>query len=170
VLTIQERWRFESIPNQLVIYSSHKPHSPIKWATDHQWYFLGKCRGITIMDYNTQGASWLLGIRTQPALGLTFRALVIPPSVSVCQSEFIPAQNVALASRSKGTLFGQLNVRHAFNMTRGTSNNQSLTETDRKLIAPRTLSGCLQLFYPISNYPSTYGYFQDIIHFIAKVF
>jgi hypothetical protein len=28
VLTIQERWRFESITNQLVIYSSHKPHSP----------------------------------------------------------------------------------------------------------------------------------------------
>jgi hypothetical protein len=37
VPSIQERWRFESIPNQLVIYSSHKPHSPIKWATDHQW-------------------------------------------------------------------------------------------------------------------------------------
>jgi hypothetical protein len=25
-----ERWRFESIINQLVIYSSHKPHSPAK--------------------------------------------------------------------------------------------------------------------------------------------
>ena len=30
VLTIQERWRFESIPNQLVIYSLHKSHSPAK--------------------------------------------------------------------------------------------------------------------------------------------
>ena len=30
MLTIQERWRFESIPNQLVIYSLHKPHSPAK--------------------------------------------------------------------------------------------------------------------------------------------
>jgi hypothetical protein len=25
-----EQWRFESIINQLVIYSSHKPHSPAK--------------------------------------------------------------------------------------------------------------------------------------------
>jgi hypothetical protein len=25
-----ERWRFESIINQLVIYSSYKPHSPAK--------------------------------------------------------------------------------------------------------------------------------------------
>jgi hypothetical protein len=31
-----ERWRFESIINQLVSYSSHKPHSPAKlrcWST-----------------------------------------------------------------------------------------------------------------------------------------
>jgi hypothetical protein len=55
VQTIQERWRFKSIPNQLVIYSSNKPHSPIKWAIDHQWHFLGKHRGVTIMDHTTQG-------------------------------------------------------------------------------------------------------------------
>jgi len=35
VLTIQERWRFESIFDQLASYSPRKPHSPIKWATDH---------------------------------------------------------------------------------------------------------------------------------------
>jgi hypothetical protein len=55
VLTIQERWWFESIPNQLVIYSSHKPHSPIKWAIDHQWHFPGKRHRIKIMDRNNQG-------------------------------------------------------------------------------------------------------------------
>jgi hypothetical protein len=55
VLTIQERWRFESIPNQLVIYSSHKLHSPIKWVADHQRHHSGKRHGITIMDRNTQG-------------------------------------------------------------------------------------------------------------------
>jgi hypothetical protein len=55
----------------------------------------------------------------------------------VCQSEFISAQNVPLASWSKGTLFSQLNVRHVFNMTRGTSNDRSLTDTDGKLIAPQ---------------------------------
>jgi len=35
VLTIKERWRFESISNQLASYSPHKPHSLIKWAIDH---------------------------------------------------------------------------------------------------------------------------------------
>jgi hypothetical protein len=54
VLTILERWRFESIPNQLVIYFSHKPHSPIKWATDHQWQDSGKCHGIK-WGHSTQG-------------------------------------------------------------------------------------------------------------------
>jgi hypothetical protein len=63
VLIIQERWWFESIPTQLVIYSSHKPHSPIKWATDHQWYFPGKRRGIAIMDRNTQ---WPLDSQDAP--------------------------------------------------------------------------------------------------------
>jgi hypothetical protein len=54
VLTIQERWWFESILNQLVIYSSHKLHSPIKWATDHQWQDSGKRHGIN-WGHSTQG-------------------------------------------------------------------------------------------------------------------
>jgi hypothetical protein len=66
--------------------------------------------------------------------------------------------------------FGQLNVRHAFNMTRGTSNDRSLIDTDRNYKHPRTLFGCCQLFRPVYNYPSIYGYFQDTIHSIAKVF
>jgi hypothetical protein len=60
------------------------------------------------------------------------------PSALVYQSEFILAPIVSLASRSKGTLFGQLNVRHAFNMTRGTINDWSLIDTDGKLIAPQS--------------------------------
>jgi hypothetical protein len=43
-----------SIPNQLVIYSSHKPHSPIKWATGHQWHYSSKRRRIN-WSRNTQG-------------------------------------------------------------------------------------------------------------------
>jgi hypothetical protein len=54
VLTIQERWRFESIPNQLVIYSSHKPRFPRQGHLDHQWHFLSS-RGITVMNRTTQG-------------------------------------------------------------------------------------------------------------------
>jgi hypothetical protein len=82
------------------------------------------------------GASQLSGIRTQPALGLTLHAPVLPPSAPVYQPEFIPARIGSRASRSKGTLFGQLNVRHTFNMTRGTSNDQSLIDTNKKLQAP----------------------------------
>ena len=131
MLTIQERWRFESIPNQLVIYSSHKPHSPIKWATDHQWHFPSS-RGITA------GTALRRDCPTaRTHLGFTLRVPVISPSAPVCQSEFIPARIVSLALWSKGTLFGQLNMRHTFNMTRGTSNDQSLIDTDGKLIAPQ---------------------------------
>jgi hypothetical protein len=83
------------------------------------------------------GASRLPGIRTQPALRLTLRAPVIPPLPPVCQSKFIPARIVSLASWSKGMLFGPLNMRHAFNITRGASNDLSLTDTDRKLRAPQ---------------------------------
>jgi hypothetical protein len=53
---------------------------------------------------------------------LPFGLIIVPP----CPTTPAPVQcavgnplglNNLLASRSKGTLFGQLNVRHAFNMT-----------------------------------------------------
>ena len=53
MLTIQERWRFESIPNQLVIYSSHKPCFPCQGSLDHQGHYSGS-RG-TIWSRSTQG-------------------------------------------------------------------------------------------------------------------
>jgi hypothetical protein len=76
------------------------------------------------------------------------------PSAPAYQSEFIPAQIVSLASRSKGTLFGQLNMKHAFNMTRGTSNDRSLIDTDGITIVQNPIR-----LRPISVYPSTLGYF-----------
>jgi hypothetical protein len=54
VLTIQERWWFKSIPNQLVIYSSHKPDFPRQGHLDHQWHFSSSHR-ITFMDRTIQG-------------------------------------------------------------------------------------------------------------------
>jgi hypothetical protein len=54
VLTIQERWWFESIPNQLVIYSSHKPCFPCRGRLDHQWHDFGKRHGIN-WGRSTQG-------------------------------------------------------------------------------------------------------------------
>jgi hypothetical protein len=58
------------------------------------------------------------------AARLLFGLIIVPP----CATTPAPVQcavgnslgpNNLLALRSKGTLFGQLNVRHAFNMTRG---------------------------------------------------
>jgi hypothetical protein len=157
VLTIQERWRFESIPNKLVIYSTHKPHSPIKWAIDHQWHYPGKRRG-TNWGRSTQGP---------PDCQESGLACPWAHSSCPCHTPFSintrtcvdPNRIMPLASRSKGTLFGQLNVRHTFNMTKGTSNDRSLTDTEGNYEHPRSLSGCLQLFRPVSNYPSTLGYF-----------
>jgi hypothetical protein len=37
-----------------MIYSSHKPHSPIKWATGHKWHYFGK-RRRTNWSRNTHG-------------------------------------------------------------------------------------------------------------------
>ena len=111
VLTIQERWRFESIPNQLVIYSLHKPYSPAKV----------RYRSLSQLSRNLEfarnhmypGADWLLfGLIFMPPCPTT-------PTLAQCAAGNLLGPNNLPASRSKGTLFGQLNVRHAFNMTRG---------------------------------------------------
>jgi hypothetical protein len=145
--------------------SFHKPHSPIKWGTDHQWHIPGKRRGVTIMDRTTQGppdyqlAPWAHSSRPR----LTPFGTSLPIRV-------YPGWKVSLASWSKGTLFGQLNVRHAFNMTRGTNNDQSLTDIDGKLIAtqnpvwlPPTFPFGLQLSINTWLFP-------DFIHSTAKAF
>jgi hypothetical protein len=100
VLTIQERWRFKSIPNQLMIYFSHKPHALMKWATGHQWHYFGNIAGQTW----TAIPRGRLTVRNQalPVLGLTLRVPVIPPSAPIrTPSESILARIVPLASRSK---------------------------------------------------------------------
>jgi hypothetical protein len=55
---------------------------------------------------------------------LPFDLIIVPPcpttpSLVQCAVGNPLGLNNLLTSRSKGTLFGQLNVRHAFNMTRG---------------------------------------------------
>jgi hypothetical protein len=83
-----------------------------------------------------------------PALGLTLRAPVIPPLAPIRAPAYLPARIVPLGSWSKDTLFAQLNVKHAFNMTRGTSNDLSLTDTGENYKHPRTLSGCTTFIPP----------------------
>jgi hypothetical protein len=107
-----EWWRFESIINQLVIYFSHKPHSLAKvryWSLSQ----LSRKNLEFVRNHMYPGAD-------RPPFGLII-ALPCPttPSPVQCVAGNPLGPNNLPASRSKGTLFGQLNVRHAFNMTRG---------------------------------------------------
>jgi hypothetical protein len=105
-----ERWRFESIINQLVIYSLHKPHSPAKvryWSPSQ----LSRKNLEFARNHMYPGANQL-----------PFGLIIVPPCPTTpapvqCAASNPLGQNNLLASRSKGTLFGQQNVRHAFNMT-----------------------------------------------------
>jgi hypothetical protein len=58
------------------------------------------------------------------AARLLFGLIIVPPYLATTASVQCIAGNPLgpnnlLASQSKGTLFNQLNIRHAFNMTRG---------------------------------------------------
>jgi hypothetical protein len=107
-----ERWRFESIINQLIIYSSHKPHSPAKvryWSSSQ----LSRKNLEFTRNHMYPGADRLpFGLIIAPPCPTT-------PSPVQCAAGNPLGPNNLLASLSKGTLFGQLNVRHTFNMTRG---------------------------------------------------
>jgi hypothetical protein len=107
-----ERWRFKSIINQLVSYSSHKPHSPAKvrcWSPSQPFRWSHELA----RNHMYLGAAWLLfGLIIAPTYPTT-----TTPVQCVAGNPLGP--NNLPASRSEGTLSGQLNVRHAFNMTRG---------------------------------------------------
>jgi hypothetical protein len=131
VLTIQERWRFESIPNQLVIYSSHKSHSPIKWATDHQWQDFDKRRGIN-WGHSTQGppdcqdAPWAHSSRPCP----------IPFSTSTC-TRVGPGPNHVTSFTVARYFIWLAKCEACVQHDKRTSNDWSLIDTDGKLTAPQ---------------------------------
>jgi hypothetical protein len=107
-----ERWRFESIINQLVTYSLHKPHSPAKmryWSPSQ----LSRKNLEFARNHMYPGTTWL-----SFGLIIVLPCLTTPAPVQCAAGNPLGPNNLP-ASRSKGTLFGQLNVRHAFNMTRG---------------------------------------------------
>ena len=101
----------ESIPNQLVIYSLHKPHSPAKvryWSPSQLSRNLEFARNHMYL-----GADRLhFGLIIPPPCPTT-------PAPAQCAAGNLLSPNNLPASRSKGTLFDQLNVRRAFNMTWG---------------------------------------------------
>jgi hypothetical protein len=107
-----ERWRFESIINQLVIYSLHKPHSP---ANVRYW---------SPSQLSRKNLEFAKNHMYPGAARLPFGLIIVPPCPTTpALVQCAPGNSLGLnnlpASWSKGTLFGQLNVRHVFNMTRG---------------------------------------------------
>jgi hypothetical protein len=108
-----ERWRFESIIDQLVIYSLHKLHSSAKvryWSPSQLFKKISSSLGTTC----TGGRP--TAFRSYHRTPVSYHTF--PGTVRCGQST---RSNNLPVSRSKGTLFGQLNVRHAFNMTRGST-------------------------------------------------
>jgi hypothetical protein len=97
---MHEQWRFESISNQLVIYSPHKPCFPHQGRLDHQWHYSGKVAGQTGTAISRgRPSAWNQAL---PALGLTLHAPIIPHLAPIhAPIRSILARIVPLASRSE---------------------------------------------------------------------
>jgi hypothetical protein len=149
VLTNRERRRFESnsypagdlFLTQTILPPSGSRRSPMTLSkrprdNNHRSHYPGTAR---------------LPGRT---LGSLFASLLHPLQHQSANPSLSRLKIVSLASRSKGTLFGQLNVRHAFNMTRGTNNDRSLIDTDGITLVQNPTR-----LRPVSLYLPTLGYF-----------
>jgi hypothetical protein len=166
VLTIQERWRFESICNQLVIYSSHKPRFPRQGRLDHQWHHSSKRRGITIMDRTTQGshdsqdAPWAHSLRprlTPFSISLLIR---VYPGLNSATS-FVIERYVIRPAKCEACV--QHDKRDEQRLVLNWHRRKTNSTPEPCLIASN-------FFRLVSNYPSTHGCFQDFIHSMSKVF
>jgi hypothetical protein len=151
--------------NQLVIYSSHKPRFPRQGRLDHQWHHSGKRHGITIMDRTTQrppdsqDAPWAHSSRprrTPFSTSLPIRVYPGPNSVT----SFAVERYVIRSAKCETC------VQHDKR-----DEQRSVLNWHRRKInsTPEPCLVAQYLFRPVSNYPSTLGYFQDIIHSIAKI-
>jgi hypothetical protein len=113
-------YRSDGDPNRLLTSWRFIPYTnhthPLKWATDHQTNYLGKVSSLL-------GTTVLWGRSTART---HLRLTIAPPCPTTsapvqCVADNLLGPNNFLASRSKDTLFGQLNVRHTFNMARRTT-------------------------------------------------
>jgi hypothetical protein len=98
------------------------------------------------------------------AAQLLFGLIIAPPRPTTpapvqCAAGNPLDPNNLLVSRSEGTLSGQLNVRHAFNMTRGLITVGPKSTQTETTSTPEPCLVIQYLFRPVSNYPSTLGYF-----------
>ena len=127
-------WRF---------YSPHKPHSLIKWATDHRVALCrtnSRVRQAPPVPEDRSGDQGIQGIPRLHAVPSSFSSTIT--NIARTSGRF-PAQ-IVLRLRGRNDLSLQLSVRQAFNMA----------VNDRSLIDP-TIRPC-----PVSNSFSILGYFS----------
>jgi len=102
------------------VYSPHKPHSLIKWATDHRIALSrtnSRVRQAPPVPEDRSGDRGIQGIPRLRAVPSSFSSTI---TNTVRTSGRFPAR-IVLRLRGRNDLSFQLSVGHAFNMTRGPS-------------------------------------------------
>ena len=102
------------------VYSPHKPHSLIKWATDHRIALSrtnSRVRQAPPVPEDRSGDRGIQGIPRLRAAPSSFSSTITNTART---SGRFPAR-IVFRLRGRNDLSFQLNVGHAFNMTRGPS-------------------------------------------------
>ena len=102
------------------VYSPHKPHSLIKWATDHRITLSrtnSRVRQAPPVPEDRSGDRGIQGIPRLRAAPSSFSSTITNTART---SGRFPAR-IVLRLRGRNDLSFQLSVGHAFNMTRGPS-------------------------------------------------
>ena len=118
-LTIQERWRFESISTSWEFIPNTNLGLPASIALGHLWYNLGT--HFTGSYHAAQsGTTSCQDVQDYPTLGLT------SGSLQGAHNRTRPDLNWATQLRGRNNLSSQLNDRHAFNIVRSANNGTVL--------------------------------------------
>jgi len=140
VLTIQERWRFESISDQLATYSPQKPHSLIKWATDHRITLSGtnsRVRQAPLVPEDRSGDWGIQGIPRLHTAPSSFSSTI----TSTVHGGLTPGPDSVQASRSEWLILPSecgACVQHG----KRAVNDRSLIDTDRGTTVNTTIRPC----------------------------
>jgi len=102
------------------VYSPHKPHSLIKWATDHRIALSRTNSWVRQAPLVPEDRSGDRGIQGIPRLCATPSSFSSTITNTARTSGRFPAR-IVLRLRGRNDLSFQLSVGHAFNMTRGPS-------------------------------------------------
>ena len=128
MLTIQERWRFESIPNQLVIYSLHKPHSPAKV----------RYRSPSQLSKNLKFArNHMYPGATDCSLVLSSRPRVLPHLLWHSALRAIYSARIISQLHGRKVLYSPAKCKACVQHDSRPNNGRSLIDTDEKHYSPK---------------------------------